>query len=126
ASACLMKPMICSSVNLLFLMSVILQVDGLRCHYAGTAGRGQVIYMCLIKQKDWSYEKEWRIIVPLGPSYANAEQPMPKPSAVILGSMTATDDEAVMKELCKAMDIPLRRVAQRPGGFELELVSEKG
>lgn len=84
------------------------------------------IYMCLIKQKDWSYEKEWRIIVPLGPSYANAEQPMPKPSAVILGSMTATDDEAVMKELCKAMDIPLRRVAQRPGGFELELVSEKG
>jgi IS5 family transposase len=23
-------------------MSVILQVDGLRCHYAGTAGRGQV------------------------------------------------------------------------------------
>jgi len=38
----LMKPMICSSVYLLFLMSVILQVDGLRCHYAGTAGRGQV------------------------------------------------------------------------------------
>jgi hypothetical protein len=38
-----MNPMICSSVNLLFLMSVILQVDGLRCHYAGTAGRGQVI-----------------------------------------------------------------------------------
>jgi hypothetical protein len=37
-----MNPMICSSVNLLFLMSVILQVDGLRCHYAGTAGRGQV------------------------------------------------------------------------------------
>ena len=38
-----MKPMICSSVYLLFLMSVILQVDGLHCHYAGTAGRGQVI-----------------------------------------------------------------------------------
>jgi hypothetical protein len=37
-----MKPMICSSVNLLFLMSVILQVDGLRCHYVGTARRGQV------------------------------------------------------------------------------------
>lgn len=41
-SACLMKPMICSSMNLLFLMSVILQVDGLHCHSAGTAGRGQV------------------------------------------------------------------------------------
>jgi len=29
ASACLRKPMICSSVNLLFFMSVILLVDGL-------------------------------------------------------------------------------------------------
>lgn len=42
ASACLMNPMICSSVGLLFLMSVILQVDGLRCHYAGTAEMGQL------------------------------------------------------------------------------------
>lgn len=37
-----MKPMICSSVNLLFLMSVILQVDGLHCLYAGTADGEQV------------------------------------------------------------------------------------
>ncbi|WP_269633244.1 hypothetical protein, partial [Pelomonas sp. BJYL3] len=42
ASACLRKPMICSSVNLLFFMSVILLVDGLHYLYAGTAGRGQV------------------------------------------------------------------------------------
>jgi hypothetical protein len=34
--------MICSSVNLLFFMSVILLVDGLPGNYAGTAGRGQV------------------------------------------------------------------------------------
>jgi hypothetical protein len=32
--------MICSSVNLLFFMSVILLVDGLHYLYAGTAGRG--------------------------------------------------------------------------------------
>jgi acyl dehydratase len=42
ASACLRKPMICSSVNLLFFMSVILLVDGLHELYAGTAGGGQV------------------------------------------------------------------------------------
>ena len=41
-SACLMNPMICSSVNLLFLMSVILLVDGLPGIYVGTAGGGQV------------------------------------------------------------------------------------
>jgi hypothetical protein len=33
----LMKPMICSSVNLLFFMSVILHVDGLPGIYDGTA-----------------------------------------------------------------------------------------
>jgi hypothetical protein len=33
--------MICSSVNLLFFMSVILLVDGLPGNYAGTAGRGR-------------------------------------------------------------------------------------
>ena len=42
ASACLRKPMICSSVNLLFFMSVILLVDGLHYLCVGTAGRGQV------------------------------------------------------------------------------------
>ena len=31
ASPCLMKLMICSSVNLLFLMPVILVIDGLLC-----------------------------------------------------------------------------------------------
>jgi hypothetical protein len=34
--------MICSSVNLLFFMSVILLKDGLHDLYLGTAGRGQV------------------------------------------------------------------------------------
>ncbi|MGE0367303.1 MAG: AAA family ATPase, partial [Phycisphaerales bacterium] len=41
-SACWMKPMICSSVNLLFFMSVILLVDRLPGNYDGTAGGGQV------------------------------------------------------------------------------------
>jgi hypothetical protein len=39
----LRNPMICSSLYLLVLMSVILQVDGLRCLYGGMAGRGQVM-----------------------------------------------------------------------------------
>jgi len=43
ASACFMKLMICSSVNLLLFSSVILLIDGLHGIYDGTAGRGQVI-----------------------------------------------------------------------------------
>jgi hypothetical protein len=42
ASAWRMNPMICSSVNLLFFMPVILLVDGPRKPSAGTGGRGQV------------------------------------------------------------------------------------
>ena len=34
--------MICSSVNLLFFMPIILHGDGLHKHYVGMAGRGQV------------------------------------------------------------------------------------
>lgn len=41
ASARLMQPMIRSAVHLLFLVSVVLQVDGLHFHYAGTAWRGR-------------------------------------------------------------------------------------
>lgn len=37
ASASVMKPMICASANLLFLMPAILQIDELHYHYAGTA-----------------------------------------------------------------------------------------
>jgi hypothetical protein len=43
ASACRKNPMICSSLNLLFFMPVILHGDGLHKHDVGTAGRGQVI-----------------------------------------------------------------------------------
>jgi hypothetical protein len=43
ASACRRNPMICSSLNLLFFMSVILLVvDGLHELQTGTAGGGQV------------------------------------------------------------------------------------
>jgi hypothetical protein len=42
ASACLRNPMICSSVNLLFLMSAILLVGGLLLLHVGTAGGEQV------------------------------------------------------------------------------------
>lgn len=82
------------------------------------------IYMCLIKHKDWAYEKEWRLVLPLGPSYANVEQPMPKPSAVILGSKMSAENEKTMTDLCRVMDIPLKRMGQKPGKFELSLAGE--
>jgi hypothetical protein len=56
ASACRKNPMICSSVNLLFFMPVILHGDGLHKHYVGTAGRGQVKNAFIIKSNEEKYE----------------------------------------------------------------------
>lgn len=78
-------------------------------------------YMCLIKEYQWAYEKEWRIIHAIGPSHANTELAMPKPSAIILGSQVKQSDEDVMRDLCCARAIPLRRIVQRPGIFDLSI-----
>ena len=68
-------------------------------------------YMCLIKQDDWAYEKEWRIIHALG-LYVNSELEMPEPSAIILGCQVKQTDENDMRSLCHTRSIPLRRMVQ--------------
>ncbi len=77
-------------------------------------------YTSLVKQVDWAYEQEWRIVMGIGPENTNREIPMPKPSAVFLGSQVSSSDEETMQKLCKARSIPLKRMAQKPGTFELE------
>lgn len=77
-------------------------------------------YMCLVKQDDWAYEKEWRIIQAIGPAHANFEMIMPKPTAVLLGSQVSPSDEETMRQLCEDRSITLKRMVQKPGTFELE------
>ncbi|MFG1359328.1 DUF2971 domain-containing protein [Xanthobacter pseudotagetidis] len=79
-------------------------------------------YMCLVKQDDWAYEKEWRIVQAIGPEHANFEMRMPKPTAVLLGSQVSSSDEETMRHLCKDRSITLKRMVQKPGTFELEPV----
>ena len=43
-------------------------------------------YLCLLKERQWSYEQEWRIIHAIGATLANRQFVMPVPSAIILGS----------------------------------------
>jgi len=78
-------------------------------------------YMCLIKQSVWEYEQEWRIIHAIGPSHANRELEMPEPSAIILGTQVEKVDEGTMRSLCHARKIPLRRMVQQPGSYELKV-----
>jgi len=79
-------------------------------------------YMCLVKQDVWAYEKEWRIVLAIGPGHANFEMRMPKPTAVLLGSQVSSSDEEKMRHLCKHRSITLKRMVQKPGTFELDPV----
>jgi hypothetical protein len=75
--------------------------------------------MCLVKQDDWAYEAEWRIVSAIGPDHANFGMEMPKPTAVLLGAQVTCADEDVMRHLCMTRSIALKRMVQKPGTFEL-------
>jgi hypothetical protein len=79
------------------------------------------IFTCLLKSDEWAYEREWRIIHPVGPALANREIEMPKPSAIILGALAKPADEAWMRKFCAASAIPLKKVVQRHKEFRLEI-----
>ena len=79
-------------------------------------------YMLLMKQAQWSYEEEWRIIHAIGPDHANFPLVMPKPSAVIFGSkakMGAIEQKVV--DYCRREEITLRRAFQTPGAYGLSI-----
>jgi hypothetical protein len=79
------------------------------------------VYMCLLKSDEWAYEREWRIVAPLGPSTANGPIDMPKPKSIILGALVGPADEAWMRDFCRTNSIALKRVVQRHNEFRLEI-----
>ena len=79
------------------------------------------IYLSLLKSDEWKYEEEWRIVHPIGPSYANSKMEMPTPSSIILGTRVAPDNETWMVEHCRRNDIRLLKVKQQRDKFRLEV-----
>jgi Protein of unknown function (DUF2971) len=80
-------------------------------------------FLALIKHKEWAYEREWRIIHALGEPYANRPLDMPTPSAIVIGSQVAAENEDWMKAFCKPRGIPLRRIVESRTAFDLSLVN---
>jgi Protein of unknown function (DUF2971) len=76
-------------------------------------------YLCLLKNADWAYEKEWRIVHAIGPAEANRELVMPTPSAIILGSAAKPDDVKAMEEFCRANGISVKRAVQSDSAAEI-------
>lgn len=77
------------------------------------------LYLSILKSDEWAYEREWRMVFPLGEQYALAEVCMPQPSAIILGAKTTSENEEKMREFCVERGIPMKRVAQRREEFRL-------
>jgi Protein of unknown function (DUF2971) len=76
-------------------------------------------YQCLLKERQWSYEQEWRIVHAIGAPLANREFVMPMPSAIILGSQVRPDDERRMREFCDRKKITLKRAVEIDGQLQL-------
>jgi hypothetical protein len=79
-------------------------------------------FMCLVKKDDWAYERQWRIVHAIGEPEANSEIAMPKPSAILLGSRVAPENENEMRELCRARSIPLKRMVQSVDSYDLSII----
>ena len=58
----------------------------------------------------------------IGAPYANREISMPEPSAIFLGTQVAQDDEEKMRDQCRPRTIPLKRMVQRPGSYDLAVI----
>jgi hypothetical protein len=79
------------------------------------------LYLCLLKKSDWAYEQEWRIIHQEGPGHANKQLITPTPTAIILGSQVAPDNERRMHDFCARNKIRLKRAVGIDGELELKI-----
>ncbi len=79
----------------------------------------------LIKSKQWSYEKEWRILTK---EQDNVQKyPAELLNSVIFGYRTSTEDKKLIEHIAKARNpqIELKQAIKKDGSFELEIVPYK-
>ncbi len=71
------------------------------------------------KSSDWSYEREWRLILPWGESYADSNFAMPRPSAIYLGSRMPAAHRQKLLEITDAIQVPWHEMELDLGKFRL-------
>lgn len=78
------------------------------------------IYSAMIKSEEWSYEKEWRLILPLGKQkdlwfLTKA----PKPKKIYLGVKMSHEDESKIIEIAKAKKIKVYKMNYPKNNFKI-------
>nr|VFJ88442.1 MAG: Protein of unknown function (DUF2971) [Candidatus Kentron sp. H]VFJ92827.1 MAG: Protein of unknown function (DUF2971) [Candidatus Kentron sp. H]VFJ94786.1 MAG: Protein of unknown function (DUF2971) [Candidatus Kentron sp. H] len=71
------------------------------------------------KSPDWSYENEWRFVLLWDEAFPNRNYPMPKPSAVYVGSRITPENKARLSEIAAKKRIPIYRMDLSTSEFKL-------
>lgn len=72
------------------------------------------------KAPGWAYEKEWRVVYPVGDNVPGAVYPLPPISSVYLGARTPESDKQEVIALAGERSIPVFEAALVPHRFALE------
>jgi Protein of unknown function (DUF2971) len=73
----------------------------------------------LHKSPEWSYEREWRLVIPAGLQKEATGWRVPKPKAVYLGSLMSEENRAKVIEICRRRGIDLRQMRLERNSFSL-------
>ncbi|MGK0271263.1 MAG: hypothetical protein ACI88H_001920 [Cocleimonas sp.] len=76
----------------------------------GMSNNMLAIIASIHKAKDWSYEREWRLIIPQGPNEPSLNYPGPKVKAIYVGALTPENDEHDLIEIGKSKNIPVYKM----------------
>lgn len=71
------------------------------------------------KSPDWSYENEWRFVLPMGQSFPDQNYPVLKPSAVYVGSRIGPEDKKRLSEIAVRKMIPIYQMSLSTSEFKL-------
>jgi hypothetical protein len=80
------------------------------------------IYAAIIKSKEWNYEKEWRIVFPIGKEISY-NYPLFSPEVIYLGSRIKDEDKETLIQIAKKKNISVFQMTMLKNKFKL--ISEK-
>ncbi|NNU94798.1 DUF2971 domain-containing protein [Geobacillus sp. NFOSA3] len=76
-------------------------------------------YAAITKSLEWSYEKEWRLVFPLGSGDKPFNRKVPKPTAIYLGAKISQENREKLIEIAGKKGIPVYQMKIEYSHFKL-------
>jgi hypothetical protein len=73
----------------------------------------------IYKGIDWSYEREWRIVLPMGESYPEHDFSMPIPNGIYLGAKISEKDKETLTKIASEKRINVYQMRMSETDFKL-------